>query len=397
MTFRRQLQWGGLLIIAVALLVSIPNALFYMGIHSVEFHAIYSAGFTGLILVCTIIHIAQARQTGRFELVIYLLTVLSLAYVNVATFLDMVEMARIPGTQQAVDAVRGPVLLVAIYGLYLCLILFFLLTAQAAILSRWGAILTALGIALQLPAQFAVNLAGRMFYVFSAGGSIIFGVGLIWLGWSLWSGKETLEEETPLSTVDRKWGAPFVILTAFLLMANSFVNTFGALTLSGGILNLISLTTLLLSFVILFTAQADRGGGVGLVGFVLTHLGAALAIIPAYLIMAQLAGQIESNRALMASWEDFPFGRVGNYILLLGLIIFGASVIRAEVFPRWSGWLVVIGIALLIPSQFQSQAYLFLIFWAIGATLGGIGIGWMGWSLLKKDPVVQRRAEFSEG
>jgi hypothetical protein len=222
-------------------------------------------------------------------------------------------------------------------------------------------------------------------------------VGLIWIGWSLWSSNAVPDDEPRLSTLDRTWGAPFVILTALILVVNAYVNTFGELTLSNGIINLISLTALLLSIVILFTAQADRAGGMGLIGFVLTHLGAALSIIPAYLIMAQLADQIESNRALMASWEDFPFGRVGSYMLLLGLISFGVSIIRAEVFPRWTGWLVVIGIALLLPSQFQSQAYLFLVFWAIGATLEGIGFGWMGWTLFKKNPLIERRPEFIEG
>jgi hypothetical protein len=193
-----------------------------------------------------------------------------------------------------------------------------------------------------------------------------------------------LDEELSLSTADQTWGAPIVILSAFALAANAYINTFGKLTLVNGIINLISLTALLLSIVVLFTAQADRAGGTGLSGFTLTHLGAALSIIPAYLIMAQLAGQIESNRALMASWEDFPFGRIGSYMLLAGLLIFGLSVIRAEVFPRPSGWLFLIGLLLLLPSQFQSQAYLFLIFWAIGATLQGIGLGWMGWTLWKK-------------
>jgi hypothetical protein len=65
------------------------------------------------------------------------------------------------------------------------------------------------------------------------------------------------------------------------------------------------------------------------------------------------------------------------------MILFGISVIRAEVFPSWTGWLVVIGVALFLPSQFQSQAYLFLIFWVIGATLAAIGLGWMGWLLIR--------------
>ena len=96
----------------------------------------------------------------------------------------------------------------------------------------------------------------------------------------------------------------------------------------------------------------------------------------------------------MASWVDIPVGRIGLYMVLLGILLFGISVIRAEVFPRWSGWLLVIGLALLLPSQFQSQAYLFSIFWVIGATFQGIGLAWMGLTLLKRkstEEVVQLR------
>lgn len=389
MTFRKQIQWGGLLIIIVALLVSIPNALLYVGIHNFALHIAYGIGFTGLILACTIIHIAQARRAGIFELVTYVLAILCLAYVNVVTFMDLVAMADIPGTQQAIAEVHGPVWLAANYGLYFCLTLFYLASAQVGVLSPLAGMLTAFATAIQLPAQFAMDMAGPMFFTFSVGGSILFGLGLMWMGWSLWSDKEPPIEEPDLSSLDRAWGAPIVMLAALLLVLNAYTNTFSAQTLSNGIINLLSMTMLLLSSVVVFIAQARRAGTTGLLGFAFAHLGAALSIIPAYLIMAQLAGLIESNRALTASWVDFPFGRVGNYMLILGMILFGISVIRAEVFPNWTGWLVVIGIALFLPSQFQSQAYLFLIFWAIGATLVAIGLGWMGW-LLFRDRVTRQ-------
>jgi len=121
----------------------------------------------------------------------------------------------------------------------------------------------------------------------------------------------------------------------------------------------------------------------GLAGFFLTHLGVTLNLITAYFIIAQLAGQLENNRALMASWVDIPVGRLGNYMILAGIFLFGASVIRAEVFPRWSGWLVVIGLALSLPVLFTTYDYLFSVFSVIGAALEGIGIGWMGWTLLR--------------
>jgi hypothetical protein len=384
MTFRKQLQWGGVLIMIAALLVSITNGLLYVGIHNIALHITYAIGFTGLILTCTIIHIAQARRAGIFELITYLLTVLCLVYVNVSSFMDLVSMADIPGTEQAIAAVHGPVWVMVLYVLYFSLILFYFASAQVGVLPSRAGILTAIGIALQLPAQFAMSMAGPMFFIFSAVGSILFGVGLIWIGWSLWSNTELPVEEPQLSSLDQIWGPPIVLLAALFLILNAYINTFNPLTLPNGIINLLSITLLLFSSVVVFIAQARLAGATGLLGLAFTYLGAALSIIPAYLIMAQLAGQIESNRALTASWVDFPFGRVGNYMLILGMFVFGVSVIRARVFPGWTGWLIVVGIALLLPSQFQSRAYLFLIFWAIGATLEGIGLGWMGWILFRK-------------
>jgi hypothetical protein len=337
-----------------------------------------------MILTCTVIHIAQARQAGILGLVAYLLSVLGLVYANPATFLTLAELAGIEGAKQALDAVgRNPVMGLLIYGIFLGLILLGLAVAWAGILPRGGGILVALGIALQLPAQFAMDLTGPLFFIFTIGGSVIIGAGLIWIGWAMWLGKVFGEEEPRLSNLDRAWGAPFVMFAGLLLVTNAHINSIPDLTLLDGVIHLISMTAMILVIVILHTAQADHAGRVGLAGFFFTHLGATLNVITAYFIMAQLAGQLENNRALMASWVDIPVGRFGNYMLLLGIFLFGVSAIRAAVFPRWSGWLVVIGLAMSLPGLFTTQDYLFSIFSVIGATLEGIGLGWMGWALLK--------------
>lgn len=383
MSLRRQLRWGGLWIMVVSLLVSVTNILVYAGKHNAAIQAVYFAGYTGLVLTCTIIHVAQARRAGLLGLVAYLLSVLGLLYGNSVTFLILAEMAGIEGAEQALDAVRGPMIPV-LYAAFIGLILLGLSVAQAGVLPRWGGILMAFGIALQIPAQFGMNLTGPLFSIFTIGGSVIFCVGLLWIGWALWSGHGFLDEEPGLSNLDRAWGAPFVILSASLIIVNAYINSIPDLTLLDGVINLLSLTALIFAIMILHTAQAKHAGGIGLAGFCLVHLGSTLLVITAYFIWAQLAGQLENNSALMASWVDIPVGRYGNYLLMLGTFFFGVSAVRADMFPRWSGWLVTLGVALLLPSQFQSQEYLFTIFWVIGASLQGIGLGWMGWTLLNK-------------
>jgi len=133
---------------------------------------------------------------------------------------------------------------------------------------------------------------------------------------------------------------------------------------------------------ILYGAHGSRASWFGFTGLVFTQLGATLYMITAYLIFAQLSGAIDNNRALMASWEDIPVGRYGGYMVIFGMLLFGMEAVRSGVFPRWSGWLVLLGLALALPFTFTIQAYYLGIFWVLGATLQGIGIAWMGWTML---------------
>jgi hypothetical protein len=383
MNLREQLRWGGLWIILTSLLMNGMNIVVYLGYHNAAIQAVYAIGFTGLILSCTIIHTAQARQAGLFGVLAYLISLFSLALSNVVTFLTLAELAGIREAHQASLGIWHPVMRTAVYGIFLGVTLLGVSVAITGVLPRWGGILLALGVSLQLPAQYAMEIAGQLFFLFTIGGSILYGAGLIWIGWALWSGRGWNQADLGLSNLDRAWGGPVVILTALLLTVSAYLNSLGKLTLAGGVTNMLGFLFLIPGIAILHTTQADRAGGLGLAGFFLTYLGAVLYIIPAYFMMAQLAGQIANNRVLMVSWVDLPVGRYGFYMILSGIFLFGISVIRAGVFPRWTGWLVAVGLAILLPSQFTPQAYLFLIFWMIGATLQGIGLGWMGWTLLR--------------
>jgi hypothetical protein len=388
MGLRQQLRLGGLWIMVASLFVSVTSIINHAGKPIAVIQSAYFIGYTGLILTCTIIHIAQARRAGLLGLVAYLLSVMGLVYGSPVPFLILAELAGIEGAEQALDAVGGsPAMGVVNDGVFLGLFLLGLAVAWAGLFPRWSGILLVLGIALQLPAQFATDAADPLFFIFAIGGSVLFGAGLVWIGWALWTGKVLLNQGPGLSKLDRTWGAPFIMFSALLLVINAYINSFPDLTLLDGVIHLISTTALIPVIVLLHTAQADRAGGTGLAGFLFTYLGAILNAITAYFIMAQLAGQLADNRALMASWVDIPVGRYGSYMLLFGIFLFGVSVIRADVFPRWSGWLVVIGLALSLPGLFTIQDYLFSIFSVIGATLEGIGIGWMGWTLLRKDTI----------
>jgi hypothetical protein len=175
MTIRDQLRWGGILVILVAALVSGTNILVYAGYHNAAIQAVYGVGFTGLVLACTAIHVAQARRAGWLGLLAYLVSVLSLAYSNVLTFLTLAELAGFQAAHAASVAAWEtlPIGRLAVYGCYLGLILLGVAVARAGVFPTWAGVLLALGVALQLPAQFAHEIAGPMFY-FSASGAQFF-------------------------------------------------------------------------------------------------------------------------------------------------------------------------------------------------------------------------------
>jgi hypothetical protein len=367
---------------AAAVLTSSMNVLVYSGQPNILIQAIYAVGIVLLLLACTPIHLAQARRSGGLGLLAYLLAALSLMYANVAAFLTLAEMAGIEGVHQALVASGEilPVVRVAVVGCYAGLLLLGLAVARAGVFPRWAGGLVALGIPLQVLAQLLMDSARSLSFVFILGGSILFGAGLFWLGWSLWTGWAQAGAAQEL-VQEQGWAGPLAISSGLLLGLDAILNTFWALSLMGGVVHLLSLTALALAVVGLHAAQVERAGALGLAGFGLTHLGAALSVIPAYFIMAQLAGAIETNRALMAAWDDIPVGRVANYMTLAGFLLLGIATMRAQVFPQAAGWLMVAGLLLMLPSQFQSQAYLFQVFWPIGGVLGGLGLGWAGWRL----------------
>lgn len=103
----------------------------------------------------------------------------------------------------------------------------------------------------------------------------------------------------------------------------------------------------------LYARQAERAGVLGLVGFLLTLFAAAyhfyLLLYEAY--ATTLLAQDSSTRHLIG---DGPLahgaGALGpfGFASILAFPIFGAAILRAGVLPRWSGWLQVASVPVLI-------------------------------------------------
>jgi len=99
-----------------------------------------------------------------------------------------------------------------------------------------------------------------------------------------------------------------------------------------------------------YARQSEQTGLLGLVGFLLLFFGVPLvdlihsvvdfAILPA--VVEQAPDQAMS--VVLAAFEDPSWAilqMLGFPLLGLGVIVFGIATIRARVFPRWSGWVLV--------------------------------------------------------
>jgi hypothetical protein len=71
---------------------------------------------------------------------------------------------------------------------------------------------------------------------------------------------------------------------------------------------------------------------------------------------------------------------LGGLAFLIGLIVFGAATMRAGVFPRWAGLLLIVGDVVFGLGSFAGSAA--TIFEIVGALITCVALVWLGLSLL---------------
>lgn len=71
---------------------------------------------------------------------------------------------------------------------------------------------------------------------------------------------------------------------------------------------------------------------------------------------------------------------LGGLAFLIGLIVFGAATMRAGVFPRWAGLLLIVGDVVFGLGSFAGSAA--TIFEIVGALITCVALLWLGLSLL---------------
>lgn len=130
-----------------------------------------------------------------------------------------------------------------------------------------------------------------------------------------------------------------------------------------------------LGFVGIQERQMERGGTVGLVGFLLAAIGVAMAsalnftfgfVLPAFF---DAAPDVFPNGPPPVIFD----GIMGiSIVLTVGLILFGYAIFRAAVLPRWAGVVPAVGALLNFAPDPVST---------LGVALAGAGVAWLCWAL----------------
>jgi hypothetical protein len=132
--------------------------------------------------------------------------------------------------------------------------------------------------------------------------------------------------------------------------------------------------------------QASRAGWLGFVGFVLTFLGWFLLTgyyVVDNLILSPWLDALAPH--VYAQWFVNPAVavsmHVANSLLGVGGVLLGIATMRAGVFPRWAGLLLIVS------AVFALGSFVIGSLGSVGPTsvaigLAALGLGWMGYALL---------------
>lgn len=139
---------------------------------------------------------------------------------------------------------------------------------------------------------------------------------------------------------------------------------------------------MLLGLGALFARQAQRGGALGLVGYVLIML-AQMYFVGSDAISLGVASRVISQEQILQVPSYALLDSILPWIWVTGLIAFGISIYRAQVFPKYAG------VLLILLGLIQPLAGLLAFTRAIYAVCYFVAWAWLGWALYS-NPGIQR-------
>lgn len=156
----------------------------------------------------------------------------------------------------------------------------------------------------------------------------------------------------------------------------------------------------------LYSRQVEKAGWLGLIGFLI--FSAWMALVGMYsFIEAALLPQLASAfppfvNGFMAMFNNVPspvnlgvlptIWNISTPMLIAGSLLFAIATFRARVLPRWAAGLMALGTAMIpvsaqLPTEMQAMVILIPM---------GLGLAWMGISLLTERRVSSAEAIFNQ-
>lgn len=140
-------------------------------------------------------------------------------------------------------------------------------------------------------------------------------------------------------------------------------------------------TLALVGWIGLYIVHASRAGGLGVAGFVVIIIGSSLIswiFSSDVTFVPVIAAEAPKLFQQIFSGGHIAVGIVSVLTWVLGNVLFGSSVIRAKVFPKWAGVLLIIG-PVVIPIAYLSHLSIHVV--AAGAFIASAGQIWLGLEL----------------
>jgi len=187
-----------------------------------------------------------------------------------------------------------------------------------------------------------------------------------------------------MKTIAIQWSGLLLIVGAVFLGAGLVTASFAPemtqqLPRLANVLLFLASISLLLSLPAMYARQADAAGWLGLIGHALLQTGVLLFVVV-------------SAPPLLYSSFDRPFENSLTAFLLgialsLGLLLTAIATVRAGVFPRWAGILLLIGTAGFFFSFFIAEWLPRLAGQVVGVITNiplGLALAWIGFSMWKR-------------
>lgn len=136
---------------------------------------------------------------------------------------------------------------------------------------------------------------------------------------------------------------------------------------------------LLFTLTALYLRERRETGRLGLIGFVLNHLGLTGLFAIEFLTHAVLQFEDAATREQILTGPGRPYFLAVALIFLIGVLLFGAASWRAALFPRPAVALYLLGLtAAALRTSVPEPIYL------AGLAIGSIAVFWLSVALLRK-------------